>query len=144
MPSNVFLFRDPSRERRVTSTELQELFEFRLNHPGTYLVLAQGHAFADNAALTLRLELSEGGSDEVEIDFDNHPAGSRSAGFSLTAGTTITVPSDDVFTNVVHLGAKTTNAESTAGVGGIRILALTVDNVSKELLGVNNGAYSTR
>jgi hypothetical protein len=36
MPTNAFSFKDPAGVRRVTSTELRELFEFGFNHAGTW------------------------------------------------------------------------------------------------------------
>jgi hypothetical protein len=60
MPTNAFVFRDQAEVHSVTSTELKEIFEFGFNHAGTWLFLAQGYAFADNAKLKLHLRLKTG------------------------------------------------------------------------------------
>ena len=89
MPTNAFSFKDPAGVRRVTSTELRELFEFGFNHAGTWLFLAQGYAFADNAQLRLRLELADG-FDDIRVDFGALPPGEVGKPFSLTFGASVT------------------------------------------------------
>ena len=134
MPTNVVLFRDPAQVRHVTSTELKELFEFGFDYPGTWLFLAQGHAFADNAQLRLRLELGDG-SDDIRMDFGASPGENVGRPFSLRFGVSVSPVTDPLIMNRVRFGASVSDEERVAGVGEITIDALAVDSVSSVILG---------